>query len=167
MSLNDIQLSPVLVQDLYKNTLVETTVSTPEKGREDRPPVSFLGHNDKRITILVNEPGTTYLADEHLSFLMDILTACKLGMADVALVNMNTDPSLTDKKFGEILAPEKLLLFGVEPLSIGMPLQFPHYQVQTYNNCTYLFAPPLAVLKKDKDEKMQLWTCLKKIFLNG
>lgn len=167
MSLNDTRLNPLLVQDLYKNMLIETAAPEAEKIAENLGPISFLGHNDKKITILVDEPGVTYLADDHLSFLMDILTACKLGMANVALVNMNTDPSVNDKKTGEILDPAKVLLFGVDPIAFGLPLQFPHYQVQSYNDRIYLAAPSLAVLKNDKNEKMQLWTCLKKIFLNG
>ena len=98
---------------------------------------------------------------------MGILGACNLSMEDVALVNMNKNTGLTYISISEQLKAETILLFGVQPSALELPLQFPEYQVQKYNNQVYLSAPILTKLQGDKAEKLKLWNCLKQIFLNG
>lgn len=167
MSLNDTRLDPLLVKELYKNMLIDAAPVPAAHPVASDAGFTFLGNHEKRVVVLVNSPDNAYLPDESLTFLLDILSACKLSMADIALLNLAKDPSITDQIIAERLGPLKMLLFGIDPLSIGMPLQFPHYQVQSFSNRVYLSAPRLEILKSDKDEKLKLWTCLKKIFLNG
>ena len=62
------------------------------------------------------------------------------------------------------LNSEKLFLFGVNPLRIQLPLDFPNYQIQQFNNQIYLTAPSLSNFKDNKAEKTRLWNCLKQIF---
>ena len=88
-------------------------------------------------------------------------------MADVALINSNKNPSLSYTGIAEQFATEKILLFGVESSMLELPLQFPHYQVQRYNNQVYLSSPTLKTLAEDKAEKMKLWNCLKQVFSIG
>lgn len=167
MGLDHLTLSPLVLEELYWNSLVDLTGKpVPETGRE-KSGITSLGNNQKKVLVLVNEPDAIYLADGNLNFLLGILTACQLGMDDIALVNQYHQPKLTHVQINEALSPEKVLFFGVEPGSVELPLQFPHYQVQHYNNQVYLAAPDLDRLAGDKAEKMKLWTCLKKIFLNG
>lgn len=167
MSLDNIQLPPVILQDLYKNSLVDLRSAEGSSKPSTKAGLSFLGDNQKKIIIVVKEKDAIYLPDEDLNFLMGILTACKLNMADIALLNLSANPSLDHNSINTELAAEKILLFGVDPLVLSLPLQFPHYQVQQYNNQVYLSAPALNILQDDKAEKMKLWTCLKKIFLPG
>jgi len=167
MSLNDARLNPVLLESMYKYMLIEESPAPVEQLVDTGAAIAFLGNHEKRVTILVHSPESAYLPDESLAFLLDILSACKLSMADIALLNLAKETSITDQNIEEKLGPLKVLLFGIDPLSIGMPLQFPHYQVQSFSNRVYLGAPPLDLLRSNKDEKLKLWTCLKKIFLNG
>ena len=167
MSLDNIQLPPVILQDLYKNSLVDLRSAVGSENPSPNTGLAFLGDNQKKIVIVVNERDAIYLPDEDLSFLMGILTACKLNMADIALLNLSANPSLDHKTINIELAVEKILLFGVDPIVLELPLQFPYYQVQQYNNQVYLSAPSLNILQDDKAEKMKLWACLKKIFLPG
>jgi len=167
MSLDNIQLPPVILQDLYKNSLVDLSTEKLPSKASTRSSLSYLGDNQKKIIIVVNESDAIYLPDDDLGFLMGILTACKLNMADIALLNLSANPSPDHNTINNELAAEKILLFGVDPLMLELPLQFPHYQVQQYNNQVYLSAPSLKILQDDKAEKMKLWACLKKIFLPG
>ena len=59
---------------------------------------------------------------------------------------------------------EKIFLFGLGADALALPLQFPHYQVQQFNNQVYLSSVALNELQANKDEKMKLWNSLKKIF---
>jgi len=164
MSLDHLQLPAIVLQDLYKKSLIDlgTAVATPATGKAG---IAFLGNNQKQIAIIVNDPATIYLPDEDLNFLMGVLGACKLSMMDVALVNITKKEHLDYKLIAEELHAEKVLLFGVEPSGIQLPLQFPFYQVQQYNGQVYLSSPALSLIAADKAEKTKLWNCLKQIFL--
>jgi len=166
MSLDNIQLSAGAIQDLYKRSLV-LSASTPEKKVEmPSSAVSFntLGNNQRKILILVDNDETLYLPDEQLNFLMGILTACKLTMQDVAILNIQRNKDVSYTNLATALKASTVILFGVETSKIALPLQFPLYQIQAYNNQTYLSAPLLTVLQNDKAEKTKLWLCLKQVF---
>lgn len=164
MSLDDIQLVPSLAAGLYKKTLVaidnhQSETEAPKKGS-----FAVLGSNGQRVCILVNEENFPFLSDENLQFLTGILAACKLGMADVALVNAAKTAGLNYPLLNDELKPSVILFFGTDPAAAGLPLQFPHYQLQKYNSQTFLSAPSLKTLAEDKEEKKKLWLSLKTLF---
>jgi hypothetical protein len=166
MSLENIQLPAIVIQDLFKKSLVDLNkkeIAAPA-AQPAGSDISFLGKNGRNIAILVNSPETLYLPDHELDFLMGILTACGLTMADIALVNIAQKKEIDYKILEKNLSAEKVFLFGPEPAVLQLPLSFPHYQVQRYNNQVYLATPSLLQLQADKMEKSKLWTCLKQIF---
>jgi DNA polymerase III psi subunit len=171
MSLNDIQLKPQLISDLYSSVLIETnaravptTATVPKKETQvTSAPKDFLGKNEKGILILVANPDAVYLPDEELSFLTTILAACQLSLADVAIINCkNTDIEL--EKVQQHLGIRHILLFDVSPLQAGLPINFPHFQIQQFNHRVYLSSPALSHVEKDVTIKRQLWPSLKKMF---
>jgi hypothetical protein len=164
MSLDNIQLPDTILQGLYSKCLYD--LESHKSVLSDIPAsgISFLGNNQKRITILVNTDAAIYLPDDELNFLLGILTACKLTMADIALVNVAKNPDLVYPALSEQLKAEKVFLFGLTAATIELPLQFPHYQVQQFNNQVYLSSVSLSEMQANKEEKMKLWACLKKIF---
>ena len=164
MSLDNIQLTPDIVQHLFKKSLVELNTTPVKNNLLNDDKWAFFGRNEKNILIIVNEKNIAFLADEDLNFLMGILTACSLSMADIALVNYYKKPEIKYAGLMERFAPEKIIFFGAEPASLDFPLQFPHYQLQKYNHQTYLSAPGLNVLAKDIPQKKLLWNCLKALF---
>ena len=165
MSVDNIELTPFLIAGLYKNTLIE--MDTKPAIKEVLPIAKFtiLGNNRSRVAIIVDETANLYLPDEQLNFLLGILSACKLSMEDVAIININKNKTVTYKSIEAELKAEKIILFGVSPAQIGLPLEFPFYQVQQYNNQTYVTADLLQHIEKDKAEKTKLWNCLKQIFI--
>lgn len=173
-----------MISDLYTNTLVETHTSgvpiTPETPRtamatpavaarsetKEAPAprgVNFLGRNEKGILILVAKDEAVYLPDAELNFLTTILSACQLSLADVAIVNWKT--AQTDlEPLQQQLGTRFVLLFDVSPLEAGLPINFPHFQIQQFNSRTYLSSPPLSDVEKEVTIKRQLWPSLKKMF---
>lgn len=164
MSLDNIQLTANIIVGLYNKSLYDLNPYEPEQISTSENNISFLGDNKKRITILVDDKEAIYLSDDQLSFLLGILTACKLSMADVAIINLDKNRTCTYKEISNTLKPETILLFGLNPDTVGLPLQFPHYQIQQFNNQIYLSTVSLLQLQADKAEKTKLWNCLKKIF---
>lgn len=166
MSLDNIQLSGIALQELYKKSLVAVKPlkeKTEEKNAEPAP-LNILGKNLKKIILIVNNEDAAFLTDDELNFLLGILSACKLNMDDVAILNLVKNKNISYEKIVKELSAEKVFLFGAEPGDIHLPLSFPHYQVQQFKNQVYLSAPALNFLQHDKAEKTKLWNCLKKIF---
>jgi hypothetical protein len=168
MSLNNIQLKPHLIADLYKDTLIELENTTPTPSVDITTPrrglPMFLGNNEKKIIIAVSNNFLPFLPDNELAFLTNILSACKLSLADVAIINLHGKDETTCSDFIDQLQAQSVLLFGIEPLTIGLPMNFPLFQLQPFNKRIYLQAPAFSELEKDKGLKMRLWNCLKTLF---
>ena len=177
MSLNDIQLNTSLIADLYKNSLVEIEKMkeadekplSSSKGKKQSKEIStpawnFLGKNQKDVLLIVRYPDTTHLPDEQLNFITGALTACKLGLADVAILNISHTPSGKYKEIYNEFKSKVTILFGVTPAEFEMPVDFPEFQVQAFNNCTYLHSPELSKLEADKVLKSKFWVCLRRLF---
>lgn len=162
MSLDNIQLSPFLVQQLYKKTLFEIDGIKKEPVAQPVPAISYLGKNDKNILVLVNEPGAAFLTDADLNLLIGILTACKLSLADIALVNFHKNIEIGYEQLIKEFSPGTIFLFGIEPKDLQFPLHFPNFQLQQYNDQTYISAPSLRSLSENKEQKKELWACLQR-----
>lgn len=167
MSLDNIQLPPIVLYDLFKNSLVDLNTNTPKTTTAITTGISFLGNNQKQIAIIVADEKNLYLTEEELNFLIDILTACKLSMADIALVNIFSNKPFNYTEIAQQLNAGIIILFDVTPEQLQLPLQFPLYQIQKFNNQVYLSAPALHLIATDKAEKTKLWNCLKLVFSKG
>ena len=153
MDLNQIQLSPRQIAELYATVLVDT----PAMVVPDTVDASFLGGNAQRILIIVKDEHHAYLPERELQFLKSILSACKLTLADVAIVNWLRHAPKPLADLLTALAPSSVLLFAITPQEIGLPVHFPHYQLQALNGQTYLSAPALTEVEHDKAQKKRLW----------
>jgi len=179
MDINHIELSPAFVAGLYKNHLVEsgsapakpvvqTTPAIPAAAGPAATPVATavksLGNNARHVLILVNYSETVFLPDAELKFLTGVLAACKLTLADVAIVNLFQQTGTGYKELLTSFSPKQALLFGVEPSAIGLPLSFPAFQLQAFNGTTYHWSPELNKMENDRTLKTLLWNNLKLVF---
>lgn len=164
MSLKNVKLPEILIATLYTTPLVGLQNAAEAPAAPTASDLKFLGSNQKQITILVNVSDATYLSDRSFAFLTGVLNACKLNMADVAVININQSANNHYAELNSITRPGITLLFGVSPAEIGLPIHFPHFQVQPYNKVVYLCAPDLNSIEEDRSLKTQLWTGLKSIF---
>ena len=179
MDLNTIDLPASVVADLYENALTETDPvpavmsshkntaaeqTGPPPGDQKNTAWRSLGNNAKNILALVNNKEFAFLSDQELSFLTGVLAACKLSMEDVALVNLNNNPEASGRQLTDFFKSRIVFLFDIEPASLGLPVNFPQYQLQPFAGTTYLYAPSLGKLEGDKLEKSKLWVCLKRLF---
>lgn len=172
MDLNHIELPASVVADLYRSVLLETEESVAKRSWrdevqptvEERPGLSSLGNNRKNILILLNEAGAVHLPDKELNFLTGILTACKLSLDDVAIISLNKNNTVNYKDLVREFNSRVVLLFNIDPAQLGLPVNFPHYQVQPLAKQTFLSAPSLGQLENDRLEKSKLWVSLKRLF---
>ncbi len=177
MDLNHFELPAGLVASLYRRSLVDTGENTtatdiriPATGTAETVlPLTgqkwvSLGNNQKNILIIVQHDPLIPLPDEDLQFLTDILSACKLGMDDVALINLSGYSAISYKEIIKHFKSRTVFLFGTEPSAFGLPMSFPHFQVQSFTGISFLYSPPLGDFSNDKVLKSKLWVCLKRIF---
>lgn len=192
MNLNNIEIPDFIVRELYHDHLIAPTAgmsmpaarspvlekpvpaahtapSLPLSPAADQSSAAykFLGHNRRKITVLVQSPGVAFLPDEQLAFLTKMLEACRMNIGDVAIVNQAGAP-VNINSIKQQLQPSFMLLFGIQPIEIKLPINFPPFKLQAYDQCTYLYAPSLDELVSVSDEskilKGKLWGCLKTMF---
>ena len=165
MDLNQLKLSPHTLTALYKNLLVQVNETGPAaKKAGEKSSLKFLGENRRNILIAVNYPETMHIPDEQLGFLINLLTACKLNLGDVAVLNIHHYTVADLGKNLSFFTSKIVFLFGVEPTALNLPISFPHFQVQEFSGATYLFSPDLTAIEQDKILKSKLWVCMRRIF---
>ena|SRR5947209_5588348 len=170
------QLPAFVLSQLFSNSLVDTGEKiNNEVATKPAAPLSikeastknYLGDYKKQTVVLINDEKYTYLSDENLEFFTGILSACKLNLADIALINFNKN-AVEYNQLKKEMKPAYLLLFGVNALEIQLPFALPDYQVQLYDNCKIISAPALQQLNQTtpaiKAEKGKLWKSLQKMF---
>lgn len=146
----------------------ETSAPTgPAATAPSTPAYKFLGLNRRKITVVVYSPGMAYIPDDQLAFLTKMLEACKMNVGDVAIVNHAVN-AVNITAIRQQLEPTSMLLFGIQPIDIKLPINFPAFKLQAYDDCTYLASPALSELVTPSEEskvlKGKLWACLKALF---
>lgn len=189
MSLQDMQLSPLVVTELYRDLLVsigtdnsiattpDLSPLTPEQTITQAQPalaeetlqtrIRFLGGNKKRIAFIVNCSSDVFLPDAHLDWLGKMLEACHLNLGDVAIANIAKN-QFTIADIKQELVSNTIVLLGTEPAAIQLPLNFPHFNLQSHDGITFLSTPPPDQLNQQTAGarllKSKLWVCLQKLF---
>jgi len=164
MSLDNIQLPHTVIQELYKNSLVDLESNEPIRETLNNNAYPFLGANKKNVLLIVSETSAAFLQDEHLALVMKMMSACQLTMADISIVNAAHTPGLNLTDLNEQFEPRKIIIFGLRPSELDFPLEFPDFQVQKYNGQSYLTAPGINEVATNTDIKKQLWQSLQKMF---
>lgn len=174
MSLNNIELSPALISQLFPTSLISdvenAALITENQNVAQKKSVKktddwiALGNNKKNILVVVHYDSVLHLPDAQLDFLTQLLNACKLSLNEVAVINHNNYKEYSHTEIIDHFKSHIVLLFAVTVTSFGFPLNTPQYQVQQYAAQTFMHAPALHELQNNKTEKGKLWLSLKQIF---
>jgi hypothetical protein len=183
MSFQNLELTPLMVSELYRDFLVdaggsgeaaissgqaaESAVGSGQLAVGSTPAVKFLGGNQKKITFIVSSPSDVFLPDADLNWLGKMLEACKLNLGDVAVVNIARTPvTVTDIK--DALHPHTLIMLGTDPQAILLPMNFPPFNVHQFDGMKLLNTPSPSEMNQPTNEakllKSKLWVCLQKLF---
>jgi hypothetical protein len=172
--LHDIKLPFAVIADLYRDHLVLLTDDIPHKTEQppesqsvDNKEIHHAGANKKNIVLLVKHEFIRDIPDAENTFLNKMLEACKMSMEDVALVpGARKDHNAAHLK--EVFKPTGMILFGLRAEDIDLPLRFPDFKLQSYDDTVYLQVPDLKMFTENTEEskvlKGKLWTCLKSFF---
>ncbi len=183
MSTDKTILSSSVLVDLYKDSLVvvediplenkatvEQTIETKKEEIKEvkwEGPIKSLGEHNKKITVIVNDPNSVHLNEMDFILLTSILNACRLTIADIALINIGKQPVGLHQILQEL--PSTLVLsFAVDATQLKVKLPSTLYKITQLGETNILFSNALSTMQgtgvEAKQEKAKLWTVLKKIF---
>jgi len=136
--------------------VVENTApKTPEK-----PVFEYIGENNKYILIIVKDPVQQFLNAKELEFLLKILSAKKLDLKDIAIINTETYDALDFRDLKEYFALSKILTFGINPAALNIT-GITANKTGEYNGVKILGTWTLAQLEADVKKKTTYWNELK------
>jgi hypothetical protein len=183
MTIDHIELNNAMMAALYRNSLVEADLpvlknelvrENPAKKKVENIPAEiipaqknewkFLGDHRQKILLVVQYEDVAHIPDKQLQFITSVLGAVKLNLGDVAILNLHHAPAIIFKDVQEKFNSKVILLFGITPAAFSLPIHFPEYQVQAFNNVTFLHAPALEMMEEDKILKSKLWVSLRRVF---
>jgi DNA polymerase III psi subunit len=162
MSFEQIQLDPYFLARIYTQPIIPGKKAPLAATPAAVPDVKFLGENQKNIALFIKNEGGAYLNEELFNLLTNILNACKLGMQDIALINIAHYPALSFTAWQSAVKMKQAVLFGIPPASMGLE-DFPLYQVISDNGCQLLHSDDLYPISQDKMMKGRLWQGLKQL----
>ncbi len=171
MSFTEAKLPNFLISDIYKNALINSVnttrkiTTTPKE--QIRNSLEFLGENKKNIVIIVEDKEAVFIADDKLQLLTNLLQACNLSLADVAIINI-ANKNLNYTILKNSIPFEFLLMMGINIKLFDLPIVFSKNKVQQFNNAHLLITENLKDLldttAEVKTEKKALWNALKMMF---
>ena len=149
-------LPSAILSGLYKDVLIA----------EKRTTIPAVSSSPVQVrTIVITHGEKLKPTDRQYIFVQNILKACKIESGQTALLTDDdavVAGGLTSLNLG--YNSPVVLLFGLNPSVLSLPIHFPAFQVQTFQDCKYMWAPALDEIEADKSLKMTLWQCLQKIF---
>lgn len=125
----------------------------------------YLGENNKYILILIDQPlKSEIISAKDLLLLEKTLTALKLELRDVAIVNLQQCEELHFKSLKEFFSCNKVIGFGIELAKIGIEKEVPINTVFRIEECPFLLASSLEELSSNQAQKVIWWSAMKSIF---
>jgi hypothetical protein len=162
MSFDKLQLDPYLLARIFTQPIIPGKKVPAAVVAEAPPKVKFLGENQKNIVLFIQNDSEAYLNDELFNLLTNILNACKLGMQDIAVVNVAAYSAMSFATWQAAIPMKQAVLFGIPPESMGLEA-ISRYQLVQANGCQLLSSDDLQVIAQDKMLKGKLWMGLKQL----
>jgi hypothetical protein len=129
--------------------------------------IKYLGEHLKQVTIIVKDELAVYLNENDLTLLSSILNACKLTLADIALVNV-AQQKLSLHEILNVLPSKLVLIFDVSSATLKIKLPTTLYKSIQLGETYLLFSNSLSLMQGGdqtaKLEKGKLWAILKQLF---
>jgi hypothetical protein len=157
------------VEAIGKDAMATTPVKEVVNEQKTIPsqPLKFLGDHLKQIMVLVYDENAVYLNEPDLGLLSSILNACKLNLADIALVNTASQPYSLHEIL-ETLPSQYVFVFAISGTALKIKLPTTLYKPIELGDTQILFSASLqsmqGVEQNAKVEKLKLWNALKLLF---
>lgn len=162
MSLKDVDFDPYLLASIFPGPLVQKQPDLPKSHLVGDQPLPFLGNNRQQILLVIQNKETAYLSEPIFDMMTNLLSACKLGLDDVALVNLAQFPGIGYRALKQSFHPHKVILFDtvLPEISGGKAINRPWEEEGAH----FLLAESLEAMYEDKQLKVPFWNALRQFF---
>lgn len=164
MTLKNLKLSPNIISNLFKDSLIGEFRGKEKNTAGDNFNQNFFGGNNKNILLLINNIDVNFLPEKQILFLSEILSACNLSLEDIAIVNLNKLIGQNFKNIPERLNSQIIILSDVELSMLELPFKIPLFQIQQHKEKKYVSIPSLQTIQNDTVLKKRLWSLLQVLF---
>ena len=120
----------------------------------------YLGENNKYFLLLVDYPGHKVMAPKELEALQSILTAKKMTLSDVAIMNIGANPKASLQQLKAFFACSKVVLFGLEPQSFSLP-PLSSNLISEYEGVQFLNTFNFSEMLENVEKKKIFWNVMK------
>jgi hypothetical protein len=148
-------------------TAVQTETDKDNSSINDSRQIKYLGEHLKQVTIIVKDELAVYLNENDLTLLSSILSACKLTLADIALINV-AQQKLSLHEILNVLPSKLVMIFDVSSTTLKIKLPTTLYKSIQLGDTYLLFSNSLSLMQggdqSAKLEKGKLWAILKSLF---
>jgi hypothetical protein len=158
-----------MIEAIGKEAIATTHINEVVNEQKATPPapLKFLGDHLKKIMVIVNDPNAVHLNETDLGLLSSILNACKLTLADIALINTAQQP-LSMHEMLNTLPSQLILAFDLSAAQLKIKLPTTLYKPIVLGDTHILFSNSLQSMQgadqTAKLEKSKLWNALKLLF---
>lgn len=136
--------------------VIQANIEEPADEIISKPFPPHKGSFNKKILIAVSDSNSQIINDSELDFLLKILSAVKLSVDDVAIINIEkSSVDLID--LTNWSATHYISFTGEANTTL--------YEPTSKENIQHLNCHKLGEISKDKGKKQQLWTALQQLFL--
>lgn len=147
--------------------IIAPTPSVPSEMPIETGHIKYLGEHLKQVTIIVKDELAVHLNEKDLSLLSSILSACKLNLADIALINI-AQQKLSLHEILNSLPSKLVMIFDVSGAELKIKLPTTLYKSIQLGDTYLLFSNSLSLMQggdpSAKLEKGKLWIILKQLF---
>jgi len=150
------------VAQVEQATPVLSIVEEPKPVFEKKVEFEYLGKNQKRILILVNDSTNKVSSVQGTELLRKLVKAIELTNNDFALVNYANYTNASFEDLKSFFKCELILSFGVAMRTLGLAEQ-PLHQLFVVDNVKFVFTKNLHDLDSDQVSKKILWGSLQQL----
>ena len=157
-------IKPDKLDTTLENPLIKQDVLGPVtetlKGELAITSFNYLGENNRYFLILVDDKTHRELNTPHQEMLMKIMSAKKLELRDLAILNVAQYPELKFEQLIDFFTCNKITLFGIDPQRIGLPAVGANRPAK-HLGVKVLATFGLEEMISNTDKKREFWNIMK------
>lgn len=150
------------IEEVQTVTNLESLPAEPEHTEPvtSKPSFNYMGENNKSVLVIVNDPESEFLNQTDLIFLLKILSAKKLELNDIAIMNLAKHTNYEFENLKNFFACNRILTYGIHPNILGMQ-GLTSNALQEFNGVKFLGTWSLRQMVNDDNKKRTYWNVLK------
>ena len=151
----------LMTDDIYVVREDPQSEITNEK-EEQNSTFEYLGENNKFQLLLISEQTHSNLQSKELEALQKILSAKRMSLKDIAIVNQRKYRNNGWKELKNYFACSSIVLFGIEPTAIQIR-KLPLNAITDFEGMQILSTYSFTEMMANEDKKREFWNQMKKL----